>query len=511
MFAQRERSASTALWTGALLVYLVATRWPLAPKYLYYFDSANFALALENFNPALHQPQPPGYPLFVALTRIIHLFVLRPERVFLIAGLIAALAAVLLIRVLAREMFGRTAGILAAVLLATNPVFWFGGITNQIRVFLAVSAIGVSLLAWRAVSRPREPHWLYATFGALAIAGGFRPAFPMLMVPLVLWIWWRNGARPRQLAIGVATLAATAFPWLAVTVWAVGGGMRYVQVLEDYAVSQFQGSSALFGAAAPSAFHMFAEAVVWNLLGTLVWIWAVPFLVRSNPYGSARLKAVFLGLALLPSFLFSAFVHIGDPDQALASISILCVIGGAVLAPWSARWGKQGLAATAAGVVVVQSVLFFLPPTRIARAASYRAVAAVDRMTTGAMTSIEALRRQGPLTIVHYGSSVASRQLAYYFPEDYVVVLPASAGESTEMYFEHQPLGSPAAAAGLIRPGARRIVCLLPWNSKGAELPGWKRRGPVYYRDRSSGENVAIGGFTLVSPGNTVATIQNSQ
>src|SRR3954463_411244 len=175
MFAQREKSASPAVWFGVLCLYLVATRWPLAPHYLYYFDSANFALALENFNPALHQPQPPGYPLFVGLTRLIHFFVLRPEHVFLIAGLLAACGAVVLIRLLAREIFGAPAGMLAGALLASNPVFWFGGLTNQIRVFLAVSALAVALFAWRALRHPDRPVWLYATFAAIAIGGGFRP------------------------------------------------------------------------------------------------------------------------------------------------------------------------------------------------------------------------------------------------------------------------------------------------------------------------------------------------
>src|SRR5512142_1501004 len=106
MFAQRQKSVSLAVWFGVVFLYLVATRWPLAPAHLYYFDSANFALALEHFDPSLHQPQPPGYPLFVALTRLIHVFVIRPEHVFVIAGLIAAFAAVALAWALAREMFG---------------------------------------------------------------------------------------------------------------------------------------------------------------------------------------------------------------------------------------------------------------------------------------------------------------------------------------------------------------------------------------------------------------------
>ena len=33
-------------------------------------DSINFALGLRHFDPALHQPHPPGYPVFIALGRL---------------------------------------------------------------------------------------------------------------------------------------------------------------------------------------------------------------------------------------------------------------------------------------------------------------------------------------------------------------------------------------------------------------------------------------------------------
>lgn len=475
---------------AALLVFVAATRWTLAPHYLYYFDSANFALALENFNPALHQPQPPGYPLFVALTRLIHLWVVRPEHVFVIAGLVAAFGAILLIRALTTDLFGREAGLLAAALLASDPAFWFGGITNEIRVFLSFAALGIGWLVWRAVDRPNEPGWLYGAFAALGVAAGFRPALPVLLLPLMAWAWWRSGARVRALAIGVLLVGATSLPWLAVTIRAVGGLRNYLEILWKYADSQFEGTSAVFGAAPHSAYHMSLEALVWSFFGAAVWIWAVPFLKRrlADPT-----RGMFLAMAFFPPFLFSAFIHIGDPDQALASVSILCVIGGGVLAYSLAEWNSRSLTAAAAAVVAVHTVLFFHPPTKLAKASSYKAVAAVDRMTTDALQAIQTLRGSGPVTIVHYGSAVASRQLEYYFPDDYVVVLP-----DEQVFYRHQPLPKPVDAAGLLRPGSRRMICLLPYNATGKELPGWRKQGPVYYLDLQNPEEVAIGPFRVI-------------
>jgi len=488
-----------ALYTTALCGFIVASRWPLAPRHLYYFDSANFAYALERFDPALHQPQPPGYPLFVALTRLIHFWVVRPEEVFLIAGLLAACAATALMRVLAGDMFGRTAGILAATLLASNPTFWFGGITNEIRTFLALSTTGVALLAWRALSRPDEPRWFYAACAALGVAAGFRPVESVLLSLILVWVWFQTGRSTRRLVLGLTALALMVAPWLIAVLFAVGGVHPFTSLLWQYALAQFSGTSAAFGATRGAAWHMFAEAVVWNFLGALAWIWALPFLPRIRP---DRRKAAFLAVLFLPFFLFSAFIHIGDPDQALGSIPVLSVVGGAVLAAVLERWNSRRIIRMACAVIVIHMIIFFHPPGKLARASSYRAAKDVDFMTNRALDSIEALDKKGPLTIVHYGSSVGSRQVSYYFPDDYVVILPGSPqhpalGQPVQLYYHHLPL--PAPPPGTKEPmlaGSRGVVCLLPWNDDGKELASWQKSGSVYYHPVSS-TPILVGPYTF--------------
>ena len=76
---------------------VAASRAIYAPKFLVNFDAANFALAIREFNPGLDQPQPPGYPLFVMLLKLLDL-ALRDARLdLLVAGLIGSIAAVLLL------------------------------------------------------------------------------------------------------------------------------------------------------------------------------------------------------------------------------------------------------------------------------------------------------------------------------------------------------------------------------------------------------------------------------
>jgi len=483
---QPSSSWSAKLATSISLVFLfgfvVATRWPLAPRYLYYFDSANFALALEYFNPALHQPQPPGYPLFVLLIRLIHLWVKAPEQVLLIAGILASLAATVLAMYLARAIFGRPAGVLAAVLLVSDPTFWFAGVTNQIRLFLAVIAVGIGLLAWRALES-HQPRRLYALFASLGIAAGFRPETALLFLPLLLWVWWRSGRSPRRLITASALMAACALPWFFFTMQAMGGPRAMLGTLQDYAAVQFGSSSLFFGATRRAAYKMFASAVVWTFLGTLAWIWAIPISGKSALGASPKLTCLFLVIGFAPTFLFSAMIHIGDPDQALAAIALLSVLGGGILRGLLLKAPFLSPVSLATVVLASHALIFFHPPGRLGRATGYQAVAAVDRMTTEAIESVRAVRGPSALTIVHYGSLVASRHLSYYFPEAYVIVLPAPGGpvdERPQKFYRHQPLPVSQAAGLSVPPDSGRILCFPPPKSGPTDFAGWQRSGPIY-------------------------------
>src|SRR5690349_3121155 len=55
-------------------VYGVAAAWllihlPFLAPALEDIDSINFALGLHHYDPSLHQPHPPGYPVFIAAGR----------------------------------------------------------------------------------------------------------------------------------------------------------------------------------------------------------------------------------------------------------------------------------------------------------------------------------------------------------------------------------------------------------------------------------------------------------
>ena len=49
---------------------VLATRLPFLASSLDDIDAVNFALALGDFDPARHQPHPPGYAVYVLLAKV---------------------------------------------------------------------------------------------------------------------------------------------------------------------------------------------------------------------------------------------------------------------------------------------------------------------------------------------------------------------------------------------------------------------------------------------------------
>src|SRR5512133_989668 len=67
--AANPRTTNRTVISVAALLYFAAHVPFLAPS-LEDIDSINFALGLRHFDPALHQPHPPGYPVYMLLGHI---------------------------------------------------------------------------------------------------------------------------------------------------------------------------------------------------------------------------------------------------------------------------------------------------------------------------------------------------------------------------------------------------------------------------------------------------------
>lgn len=402
---------------GGFAALLAITRWPLAPKYLFYFDSVNMAYSLVDFDPQRHQPQPPGYPLYVGFCRLIHALGLSPESTFLWSGFLAGALAAWLLCKLGEESGNARAGWMAALLFCFTPVFWFNSLTNQGRAFNAVTSAGTAWLCLRASRKDAHWGWLAGAAAFLSTMAGFRPVESLMLTPLLLWALWKRGISVRAAAAMLLAGLAPALAWGAVLLAESGGLSAYLELMRNYANAE--NIVATRNAANPlrALMKSFEFVGAMHLMAFLPWFWAL-FFARPQLRGNG----LFLAVWLLPGIAFQIIGHAADPCHTLATLTGVCWLGGLTLARLNTPRGTFALAAAC----ILGTALFLHPLRGAARPTSYDVIRRVNRVVVEAVDTLREAERHGPVAISVKDTLVTWRHLAWYFPKAEIWVVEPS-------------------------------------------------------------------------------------
>ena len=285
-------SARLRLLVAIAGVVFVAAHLRALPRTLEDIDSVNFALGVEKFDVPSHRPHPPGYPVFIAMSKISTAAVhaLRPswdrDRTaaagLAIWGVIAGGPATWLIAELWIAIgLSESLAFLAAILAVVSPLFWFSASRPLTDVPGLVAAIGVQVLLVKGLRALRENRvtalprvWITGAFFAGLIIG-LRSQTLWFTGPLLIWCAGELLFRGRVADVTklVAVAAVGALIWAIPLVWTSGGLGRYLFYLRDQGQQDFTGIEML--ARIPS-WHLFNVA----LKRTFVDPWPVKWLAN---------------------------------------------------------------------------------------------------------------------------------------------------------------------------------------------------------------------------------------
>jgi hypothetical protein len=348
-----ERQDYRWFWV-IVIALLIMTRVPAMPTF-FGVDNVNLALALEKFDPRIHQPQPPGYPFFVVLARSVNFFFHDVAKSFLIVSVSISGLCLVLAYMLGTRMFSRSAGATAALLLLVNPVFWYASLDpngGPLRPFLGLFSLLTAYCCWRCWNGEKQ----FALWGAIAlgIGSGFRPDLIAFLFPLWLLSARRGTKSTRAIVQGLVVLSAIVLVWVGALVVAMGGVSTFMSIMLKYAVDQSKPESVILGASIRAWLRQMNRLVVWNGLAIVTWIWAIPFYFRYKErirIGSSQ--GAFFFVWLVPGLIIQALIHIAEPGHTLYSVAALCLLGGYVLSLVPAREVMVGAA-------LVMNVMLFL-------------------------------------------------------------------------------------------------------------------------------------------------------
>jgi len=515
----------------ALALATVISRVPARAHLLPTWDAVQFALALERYDIVAHRPHPPGYILYIAAARTVDAFVGNTTASLVWLSMVASGAAVFFVYRLAWMMYGRRAAVVAAIGLATSPLFWFYG---EVGLPYAVEAALTSLIAmltWPA--RCGRASAVMTSAVGLGLAGGVRQSLLPLFFPLWATSAWAGMRRLAPLVLGGALIVVTTMLWLVPMLHLAGGVGAYLDASAELFDSTVRQTTVMApGWAWLGNVRAVVEAAVLGL-GLLlpVFVWAAARAVRSG----LGAREWFLLAWSLPPLLVYVWLHFGQYGYLLAILPALYLSIAPVLARALAAPGRVRIVVTVIlAAVVVAHVAFVTgaPPARVREVAgdapwlarrlrgltvTYRyrlwphTVRGLREAEAVITTYTDAIRRRfapaETVIVVELGNPRSYpwfRHATYYLREFRTCHLRLPPW--TQGYLDSAQLTSMAARPDdriMLGPGVRHLVWLVDfWNPQIPRPPGLRELPLAYgrwlYVLDLDGRPVEYGGYHFV-------------
>ncbi|HEX3580285.1 MAG TPA: hypothetical protein VH087_00885 [Thermoanaerobaculia bacterium] len=200
----------TITWTVAIVC--AASRFLAMSRTLWDWDETLFCLGMRSYDVGLHHPHPPGFPVFIAIARIVRLVVHDDFRSLQAVNLISAVLLFPAMFLLARELRLRfETATIAATLCAFLPNVWFFGGTafsDVPSIVLVIAAVAMLIRGCRDAEA-----YLIGTV-LLALAMGIRPQnllvglWPGLVATYYRWKQnWRDVVWAAVIGIVISAVA----------------------------------------------------------------------------------------------------------------------------------------------------------------------------------------------------------------------------------------------------------------------------------------------------------------
>jgi hypothetical protein len=345
-------------------------------------DSVNFALGVESFDVAKHQPHPPGYPVYIALgkasTAAVGLVAPSADRDRRAAaglalwGLVAGTAAAWLFAELWIALgLSPLVATIGGVLAVTSPLFWFTAARPLSDVPGLVAAVAAQALVARGLMQIRasaaaggaRAGMRALLWGALVagIAVGVRSQAMWLAGPLLLWaaIVLIAARRVRDAAMTVGAGAIGVLLWAVPLVWASGGPRAYLGSLAFQGAQDFEGGHMLFTSPSRRLLEVSLESTfvgTWQSAAVAAVVLSAAavgavHLARRRP---VILTAVLIGFLPYVVFhlLFQETITLRYGLPSVVPVAGLAAVGLSLLGPRPAGIGVAAL--VIAGLVIVQ-------------------------------------------------------------------------------------------------------------------------------------------------------------
>ena len=349
---------------ASLALLVLITRLPFRTRYLANWDASQFALGMQHFDLAHHQPHPPGYIGYIALGRLLQPIFGDANSTLVAVSIGAETAAVAVGFLFARALFGRFAGWTTGLALAGAPLFWYYGEVANTYALEPLLVMAIAWPCWRLWQG--EARFAYPAGLLLGLAGALRPSTMVLLTPLYLLALRRSATLPvaaRALGVYALAVAAWGLPLLVLA----GGPIRFLRESLQLGDSVTTGTAIWNDLRNPVL--VTGNAVLTGLgweLGLFAVIAIFGLVVAPRLLGRRvvpREWTLFCWAWAAPGLATFLLVHIGQVVYVqVFAPAIFLSLGPAVLATAEAVARPRLAPLLVAVCLVAGALIFFLPP-----------------------------------------------------------------------------------------------------------------------------------------------------
>jgi hypothetical protein len=198
---------------SGLFVLTLATRWPMRVMSLEEFDSANYALAVREFNLAKRQPHPPGYLFFIWTARFAHLWIPDPVHALTAVQAVSGALAIMLYYGTLRRCMPPAWALGSTLMIMFSAQVWFQHVRPLEDAYAFLWMLGVVYALVRSFGG--DARWWIGGMLGLGLAMGAKQLLPGFLVGLLvrtLWEYVRPG-RIHIIVLGLLSSVLASLTW----------------------------------------------------------------------------------------------------------------------------------------------------------------------------------------------------------------------------------------------------------------------------------------------------------